>query len=246
MRAIGGRHLALAAGAMLLVPSAASADSGWTGCYAGAHVGYARGDADATDSPFTQGNGAGSGASWNTFGPPYDVIGSSDSSALGGGEVGCDYQIAATASTVVVGIAVDISGMDLSDTGTSAISVDTNASFDVSWIGSVRGRLGWGTPAWLVYATGGYAFADIDVRAFDFDAVGVMDVSGGGTESGWVLGGGVEHKLGASWSLSLEYLHYEFDGITATGEAIDPVGTFPRFETDLEVDVVRAGFKWRP
>jgi opacity protein-like surface antigen len=246
MGTVGGRHLVLLAGAMLLASPEASANSSWTGCYVGAHVGYARGDADATDSPFIQGAGAGTGASWNTFGPPYDVIGSSDSSALGGGEAGCDYQLAAGASAVVAGIVADIDGLDLSDTGTSGLAADTHASFDVSWIGSVRGRLGWGTPTWLLYATGGYAFADIDVRAFDLDAVGVMDVSGGGTESGWVLGGGVEHKLGANWSLSLDYLHYEFDGVTATGEASDPAGTFPRFETDLEVDVVRAGFKWRP
>jgi len=49
------------------------------------------------------------------------------------------------------------------------------------------------------------------------------------------LGGGVEHRLEADWSLSLEYLHYEFDGIVATGAAITPPGAFPRFENDIDV-----------
>jgi outer membrane immunogenic protein len=251
MRGNGPGLPTLAAGALILSAALGSADvraGGWTGCYVGVNAGYAHGEADATDSPYTQGPFAGTGASWNALGAPYETIGSSDSGATGGCEVGCDYQLASSGTAVVAGIVADIGALDLSDTGTSSIEADTRSSFDIGWAGSLRGRLGIGSETWLAYVTGGYAFADIDVRALDIDGtnIGIMDVSGGGTEDGWVVGGGVEHAFSGNWSLSLEYLHYEFDGITATGAATSPAGAFPRFETDLDLDVVRAGVKWRP
>lgn len=241
----------LGAIAMSVLTGASPVEAGgWTGCYLGAHVGYAHGDASVTDLPFTQGAFGGSGFSWND--PPFNTIGAGDSGVAGGGEAGCDYQFSSPGAALVVGIVADIGGLDLADTATSADFPDTNASFDIGYLGSLRGRLGFGTDKWLAYVTGGYAFADIDVRAFDQDvdvppgSIGLMDVSGGGTESGWVLGGGLEYALGGSWSLGLEYLHYEFDGIIATGEAVAPAGAFPRFESDIEIDVVRVGAKWRP
>jgi outer membrane immunogenic protein/high affinity Mn2+ porin len=72
-----------------------------------------------------------------------------------------------------------------------------------------------------------------------------MDVSGGGSESGWVVGGGAEWRMTQSWSLSFEYLRFSFDGVVATGPAIDPVGAFPRFDNDVDFDVFRVGVKWR-
>ena len=112
----------------------------------------------------------------------------------------------------------------------------------------MRARLGVATRKVLVYATGGYAAAGLDVRAFDLQTVpsiGTMDVSGGGTESGWVIGGGAEWRMTESCSLSFEYLRLAFDGVVATGPAIDPAGAFPRFDNDVDIDVFRVGVKWR-
>jgi opacity protein-like surface antigen len=221
----------------------------WTGCYVGANVGYVRGDDDALDAPFTEGPFAGAGFSWNNAGPPYETIGSDSSSAIGGGEVGCDYAMPLGGVEVVIGAAADISALGLSGDGTSAIASDTHTSFDVDWAGTIRGRLGVATsPALLIYATGGYAAAGIDVRAFDLSGVptlGMMDVSGGGTESGWVVGGGGEWRFAENWSMSVEYLHFDFDDIVATGPATFPVGAFPRFENDITFDTVRVGVKFR-
>ena len=91
----------------------------------------------------------------------------------------------------------------------------------------------------------------VDLRRpvfFDNDhrvGIGLMDVSGGGTESGWVVGGGAEWRMTQSWSLSFEYLRFSIDDVTATGSAIFPPGAFPRFENDTDFDVFRLGAKWR-
>src|SRR5262245_27841456 len=168
----------------------------WTGCYAGVNLGYVHGNNDALDAPFTEGPFAGTGFSWNTVGPPYETIESDDSSVIGGGELGCDYAMPMGSTQLVLGAAVDLSALGLSGEGTSSITSDTHTSFDVDWVTTVRGRVGVApNPALLIYATGGYAAAGIDVSAFDrtaFPSVGTMDVSGGGTESGWVVGGGGE------------------------------------------------------
>ena len=72
-----------------------------------------------------------------------------------------------------------------------------------------------------------------------------MDVSSDGTESGWVVGGGGEWRFAERWSASLEYLHFDFDDVVATGPAVFPAGAFPRFENDVDFDTVRIGLKFR-
>lgn len=222
----------------------------WTGCYAGVNVGYVHGDDDALDAPFTEGPFAGLGASWNSPpGLPYETIGSEADSAIGGAEVGCDYEVSLGGLSVVIGGAADISALGLDGDGTSVAFPDTHTSFDADWAATVRGRLGVAaSPELLIYATGGYAAADIDVRAFDLSfapSVGLMDVSGGGTESGWVVGAGGEWRFAESWSASVEYLHFEFDDIVATGAALFPPGAFPRFENAISFDTIRIGVKFR-
>jgi outer membrane immunogenic protein len=149
--------------------TAAAPGSTWTGCYAGVNVGYAHGDNDALDAPFVEGPFAGSGASWNSTPPaPYETIGADDESAIGGGELGCDYEVPLGGVSMVIGAAADISALGLSGEGTSAVFSDTHTSFDAGWAATLRGRLGVAaSPQLLIYATGGYAAAGIDVRAFD-------------------------------------------------------------------------------
>ncbi|MDK1388210.1 outer membrane beta-barrel protein [Sinorhizobium sp. 8-89] len=246
----------LAAGALLLCAYGVqagdltheAASSNWSGCYVGAHAGYAHAKAEATDSPFTEGAFEGTGTSWNSLGAPYEVIESDDHAAIGGVEAGCDRQVDVDGLSLVFGGAIDFSLMDLSSGGASKIVGDTRTSFDTDWAGTARLRAGIAAEDLLFYVTGGLAVADIDVRAFDtqtFPTIGLMDVSGGGVKTGWVAGAGAEWRLAPNWSASLEYLHYDFDDVTATGAAIDPAGAFPRFENDLDFDVVRVGLRWR-
>ncbi|WP_139093200.1 outer membrane protein [Pararhizobium polonicum] len=218
----------------------------WSGCYVGANTGYGRVNADAIDSPFREGPFAGPSNVWNQL---NETIGMDGNGLTGGVEAGCDRQFDIGGNAFVLGGVIDFSLMNFGETGTSASAADTHTSFDLDWAASARLRAGVAASDMLFYVTGGVAFADINVRAYDRSALpptpGVMDVSGGGTETGWVAGGGVEWRFKPNWSVGLEYLHYDFGTVTATGAAIDPVGAFPRYENDINADVIRIGLKWR-
>ena len=228
-------------------PLKAPTASSWSGCYVGANTGFARADVDAVDTPFRQGPFAGAGFAWND--PPFERIGTDESGFTGGVEAGCDRQLDLGGKAIVLGGVIDFSLMNLAATGTSAISSDTHTSFDMDWAASARLRAGFvAADDVLLYVTGGVALADVTVRAYDrdvFPGSGLMNVSNGGTKTGWVLGGGAEWRFQPNWSVGLEYLHYDFGSVTATGAAIEPLGAFPRFKNDIDADVIRIGLKWR-
>ncbi|URK85932.1 outer membrane beta-barrel protein (plasmid) [Rhizobium sp. RCAM05350] len=226
----------------------AAAGASWSGCYVGANVGYVRGNVTAADKPFTDGPFAGSGFSWNSSGPNYETIDMDDGGASGGIEAGCDVELMPGDVPLIVGGVVDFGMLDLSGGNSSALYSDTKTHYSIDWAASFRARAGLGAGDVLFFVSGGLAVADVNVRAFDHGVsptFGQMDVSGGGTETGWVAGAGAEWRVKPNLSLSLEYLHYDFGSITATGPAIDPAGAFPRFENDVRFDTIRVGLKWR-
>ena len=74
------------------------------------------------------------------------------------------------------------------------------------YLATIRGRLGYAMGPTLLYATGGAAFAGVDDGSDDSD-----------TETGWVVGAGIEHKFSQNWSVGLEGLYYNFgDGEDVT------------------------------
>ncbi len=75
---------------------------------------------------------------------------------------------------------------------------------DTEYLASIRGRLGYGMGPTLIYATGGAAFLGVDGGDNgddDEDAV-----------TGFVVGGGLEHKIRQNVSIGVEGLYYSFDG----------------------------------
>ena len=110
----------------------------WTGCYFGAQIGYG----------------------WATANHSFDNGAPSDTSkpngVVGGGLLGCNYQI----NTFVVGIEGDIEASDLMGGEFANLTGGTSAgSSHMKWDGSVRGRLGYAIDRSLFYVTGGWAFA---------------------------------------------------------------------------------------
>lgn len=71
--------------------------------------------------------------------------------------------------------------------------------FGADYLATIRGRLGYAFGNTLIYGTGGIAFASVEDEFSD------------DTETGWVAGLGIEHKLRDNLSLGLEGLYYSFE-----------------------------------
>ncbi|ABE61177.1 OmpA-like transmembrane region [Nitrobacter hamburgensis X14] len=117
---------------------------------------------------------------------------------MGGGQIGYDYQFS---PNWVFGIGANYSFLDTND-----------HPFVNRGLGSVTGRLGytWG-PA-LLYAKGGYAWADTrNTNGFGGDTFSNNRIG----RDGFTVGGGLEYMFTQNWSGLIEYQYYDF-GTTRT------------------------------
>ncbi|MCC2651747.1 MAG: hypothetical protein K0Q60_1910 [Microvirga sp.] len=166
----------------------------WTGFYVGVNAGYgwSNDDFDAVDLADEDDDGG----------------------FVGGAQVGYNYQI----GSFVVGLEGDIQYADFGADGTFDFDGDGvfDDDFDSSdWFGTVRARAGVAFDRALIYATGGFAFAD--------DA------------NGWTVGGGVEYAFTNNLSAKIEGLYVNLDNDD----------DFPGFDGETDFGVVRAGLNFR-
>ena len=76
-------------------------------------------------------------------------------------------------------------------------------------MGSVRSRLGWAFDRWLVYATGGWAIADIRTD-YGFPGATPFHREERTRTNGWTVGGGIEYAFLNNWSFRAEYRFTDF------------------------------------
>ncbi len=169
----------------------------WTGFYVGVNAGYgwSNDDFDAFDAA--------------------DI--DDDGGFVGGAQVGYNYQI----GSFVVGLEGDIQYVDFGREGVFNFEDENGeilqGEFESSdWFGTVRARAGVAFGQALIYATGGFAFAD--------DA------------NGWTVGGGVEYAFTNNLSAKIEGLYVSLDADNDDG--FD-------FDNDVDFGVVRAGLNFR-
>jgi len=145
-----------------------------------------------------------------------------------GGTAGYNWQIGRT----VVGLEGDLDWSGLKGTNTSA-GCPAGCSTSDSWLGTVRGRVGYVFDRFLPYVTGGLAVGDIKAATPGFPGAT-------NTNTGWTVGGGVEVSLPGNWSAKAEYLHVDlgsFDCGAACGLPSDTVS--------MHENLVRAGVNYR-
>jgi outer membrane protein OmpA-like peptidoglycan-associated protein len=137
-----------------------------------------------------------------------------DTTVIGGGQIGYSWQF----NNFVLGVEGDVRGGGPSNTttlgapGVPGIAPGSHftASSDVN--GSIRGRLGYAIDPFLIYATGGVAIADANLRA----SFAPTAVTPGGTVSrsstlvGPTAGAGVEYALNNNVSLAAEYRYTDY------------------------------------
>src|SRR5436190_22243241 len=204
--------LAAASGGLLMSANVASADGysaparyvpapTWTGCYIGIEGGWAWGHSEAkrldintTSTPVV--------VTTTSF-AAYDMDG-----GLIGGTVGCNLQ---SSGGFVLGVESDASWINKKGSGLDvpAVGVANNIT-EERWLETTRLRLGWAAGGFLLYATGGAAFADVEYSV-NPNTAGVAGFSQDKWRIGLVYGGGAEWKFDRNWSAKLEYLHVDFE-----------------------------------
>jgi opacity protein-like surface antigen len=213
----------------------------WTGPYVGGFIDTAKvsgGDETVTFDTNLDGN---YGDTVNTFGganafspgfcdgkpngvTPADGCSESDSKVGFGVRAGYDWQ----SDHLVYGLLFDISQADLSDSVTAFSVTPATYTFTrkIDSLMAVRGRLGYVYKDWLVYATAGYAWADIDRTFTTSNALNSFTATDGDDGKGYQIGFGAETKVSDHWSLGLEYLHTSLEDKGAVVRAGPSANTF--------------------
>jgi len=226
----------------------------WTGWYVGGNVGGATSSDPSSEL-------AVSGAAFPTLTPGTPLYGGTktfhidSSGALGGGQVGYNWQ---TSAHIVLGVEADIQASNITGSANCVVGCGTplntvpgngflggfpvtfsadNVSHTIDWFGTVRGRVGYAAGSWLLYATGGLAYGDVERSG---RVAGTTAGFRGGTlntfagsynastdKTGWTVGAGVETKLGNNWSFKAEYLYVDLGSTTDTFNTVYAAGGFP-------------------
>ncbi|KFG69274.1 outer membrane protein [Microvirga sp. BSC39] len=163
----------------------------WTGFYVGVNAGYGWSDDDFDSVALADDD--------------------NDGGFVGGAQVGYNYQI----GSFVVGLEGDIQYADFGREGAFVVGGTTYDIDNSDWFGTVRARAGVAFDRALIYATGGFAFAD--------------------EANGWTVGGGVEYAFTNNLSAKIEGLYVNLDNDD----------DFPGFDGETDFGVVRAGLNFR-
>jgi outer membrane immunogenic protein len=200
----------------------------WSGCYLGGFLGGAwGGDVGATEAA-SLGGAFPAGTFYNAIGAAgkapygYDL----DNSFIFGGTAGCNLQ--SPGSPLVLGVEGELGRLKLSETALDPNSAvgGRNDTFDSTkigtWYGLIAGRLGVSFDAALIYVKGGVAFLNTESSVIDACikapcGLGLLTATGGGNDTTWAIGGGLEYALGSNWSMKGEYLFFAASDYSVCG-----------------------------
>ncbi|MBJ7532871.1 porin family protein [Rhodomicrobium vannielii ATCC 17100] len=240
----------------------------WTGFYFGGHLGAAWSQIDTRKNTYYDGyeyyddddNFLYYGAS------PFGGKNLNDQNAFGGGQFGYNWQ---TGGNFVLGIEVDVGGLGGENEKTFfgntfdgdfiqdvfAVRVKSEGGF----YGDVTGRLGYAWGNTLLYAKGGFAWIqpELKIQVAAYDNYSGESFEGSrktydDTLTGWTVGGGLEFMLNPNWTVKVEYLHYNFEldnnNLNWAWEktyAPETANNWKLFKDDLTVDTVKLGVNYK-
>jgi len=183
---------------------------------------------------------------------------------IGGGQIGYNYQFA---NSWVVGLEADLDGLATSHrtesvatfgtVGGASVTTGINASKNIDYLGTVRGRIGYLViPTLLVFGDGGLAYGGVStgLSIVQTSDAGLLGVAAGyprtNAQVGWTAGGGVEWMFMPNWSAKVEYLYYNLGTVT-NSSFLNAVSASPLFsyawsqaKAQYNGNVVRAGINY--
>ena len=256
-------------------PAPVAAPYTWTGFYIGANGGYG-GWKDPTvtftGNDFLSTGLTCGGALGGTCVPPASFgIGG----FLGGVQAGYNWQIH---QKWLLGVEADFNWSNIKGTGSANVllpgfpALNFQASENIKWFGTVRGRVGFlPTNSLLVYATGGIAYGRVtENAALNHGSPGfagggfalACNVAGGAgatnclvgnssrTATGYTAGAGAEYVLWRNLTLKAEYLyvnlgHANVFNISQAPTVFGASTSFTAAYSKVAFNVVRGGLNWK-
>jgi outer membrane immunogenic protein len=215
----------------------------WTGFYIGGYVGGGWNGGSVIGNPLPDPV---------TYGFEQETIPMSGGGALGGGQVGYNWQML---PTFLLGVEADFSWSGIRGSGTVgpiqsippgaafAVGSTATASSNVDWLSSLRGRVGYTWDRFLAYATGGVARGRENNSANEVFLTGVTNPGAStATQTGWVVGGGLEYAWTDKWAVRAEYLYYNLANDTFVGARVPVFAPFGvQYVDKVQLNVIRIG-----
>jgi outer membrane immunogenic protein len=192
----------------------------WTGCYLGVNAGGGWFHKENID----------------TEPPPASLGTHTGSSFVGGGQIGCDYQV----GQFVFGVRGLFDWADMKGQNTIPQNPLVAYTTDIRDYASLTGRVGYTiVPAALFYVQGGGAWVrDSHQQLYPQPTVFAAETQ---TFSGWTIGGGLEYMLAPQWSVFAEYNYANF----GTKSSCFLGCQFGGLDQKLNVSTALVGVNWR-
>jgi outer membrane immunogenic protein len=191
-------------------------DFDWSGFYAGAHLGLAYTEVEATETNFTPAA---------ILGPLIETYSQGATSVAGGVQVGWQKQW----EKIVVGAELGYTALPFEETTASPVLDGVFRTAEVHDILSLTARLGYADGRWLAYGKFGYAGARVDIALEDTGTGAVASSSE--WANGWNLGLGIDYALHRNLFLGVEYnyLYFRAD--------VEPLAILDTHFSDAEVNI---------
>jgi outer membrane immunogenic protein len=204
----------------------------WTGFYIGGNLGAAWTHGDVTDS------------FGNSFGNSQQGV------FTGGGQVGANYQW----TWLVVGVEADFDWLANNNNSSNAVFVPGVGSLQLSandrWITMLAGRVGVAFPTlpnWLFYARGGGGWVGVNNPTLtNVTTGGSISTSNSNSNSGPLVGAGIEWAFAPNWTAKIEYNKLFLDNRTFTVAAGTPFDVITLSNHDVQTVTVGVNylFNW--
>jgi outer membrane immunogenic protein len=206
----------------------------WTGCYIGGNFGFAKQDTHTVDPNTT---------------PPTDLGYSNAAGLVGGGQVGCDYQM----NNLVVGAQGMFDWTDLNQSFPYPPGTAETLGIRTNWFATATGRIGYlPGPNLLVYAKGGAAWKNVSLTDNCPTCGGGEEAysgNGSATILGWTAGAGFEYLLLPNVSAFAELDFMAFPNTNSTLSYTGPGGggTYSyNYQHDILAFLVGVNWRFRP
>ena len=215
----------------------------WTGWYVGGRMGLATGSSQWSATPAGSPEPHASG-SLDLYNWPH--LSGGTGSYFGGLQAG--YNVI-TPSRFLLGVETDaLFPNTVSDTQTFSSPLVGQATYQDTVLasGTVRGRLGYAFDPWLLYGTGGLAWAHERLTCTQLTGASTPACGSSGTaenttlsQLGWTIGAGIAVPIAPKWSATLEYQYSDFghNNVTFPGGA-------QTFRSDLALHSVQLGINY--